>query len=422
MHWRLPDKLFPFQTKKKRYKIAYGGRGGAKTRTFAHLLIIRSFEHSKQILCCREVQRSTEKSVYKVLEDIIKKEGLGHKFHLTKSSIKNLESGAEFVFTGLLDHTTDSLKSFEGVLYCWVEEAQSVSNNSWRILIPTIREPGSEIWISLNRRTRHDSVWERFCRHPDKDTLLINVNYYDNPYFGEPLKSEMEKCKKNDEYEYRHVWLGEPEQTNDARVYYNFKRDINLVTNPIQINPYAETWTCWDFGVSDATAIIVLQVIQVPKQESESGLIINIIDYYENNGQDYKHYAQWVRGSEWYKKCQNLQHAGDPSGVARGASLLSWIGGLESEGIVIQRPATNSPEELASKANSIMPSVRLCEDQTPRVLDIFEEWLYPVDKKTNSKIIGANPTHDEFSHGGTAFYYWAGVRFPIYGKSTMRMI
>jgi len=420
MKWDLPEKLYPFATKKKRYKIAYGGRGGGKTETFARLLILKSFEHDKRILCCREVQRSINDSVYQVLKDIITEQDLQHKFTFTQNAITNNESGAEFIFAGLLNHTIDSLKSIKGILYCWVEESQSVSNNSWRVLIPTIREPNSEIWISFNRKRRNDPVWEKLCRHPSADTMLVYINYYDNGYFCDPLKAEMEKCKKNDPLEYRHVWLGEPEQTSNAQVYYNFDRDINLVDEPITHNPMAETWTGWDFGVSDSCAIWAIQFLQIP--DAPNGLLINVIDYYENHGYDYKHYADWMKARPWYKECRNLRHAGDPSGTSRDSSLQSWIGNLQKEGIVIQRPASNSPEELASIANKYMKSVRVCEKQHPTGLDCFEEWMYPTDKKTNDKIIGVKPEHSKFSHGGTAFYFLMGVRFPVFGKSITRMI
>ncbi len=420
MDWKIPQILYPFQTKKKRYKIAYGGRGGSKTETFGRLLVLKSFEHDKRILCCREIQRSISDSVYQVLKDIITDYKLTHKFKFTQNSIINLESGAEFIFIGLLNHTIDSLKSIKGVLYCWIEEASAVSNQSWRVLIPSIRLKHSEIWISFNRKRRNDPVYERFCRHPSNDTILINVNYYDNPYFGEPLKSEMGKCKANDPLEYRHVWLGEPEQTSNAQVYYNFKRDINLVDEPIKFNPLYETWSGWDFGVSDSCAIPVAQFLPIPK--APNGFLINVIDYYENNNQDYKHYSDRTKATPWFKECHNVSHAGDPSGVSRDSSLKSWIGNLSSEGIVVQRPQTNSPEELAAVANKYMSSVRICEKQFPQMVDIFEEWMYPVDKKTNDKIIGVKPCHDKYSHGGTAWYFMMGVRFPVYGKTVLRTI
>jgi hypothetical protein len=190
------------------------------------------------------------------------------------------------------------------------------------------------------------------------------------------------------------------------------------VENQIEINPTAETWTGWDFGVSDKTAIVVCQFLQIPSVIN--GFIINVIDYYENAGYDHTHYSSWVKNSKWYKVCKNIRHAGDPSGVSRDSSLNSWIGNLRKEGIIIQTPQTNSIEELSSKANHFMKSLRINEQQTPRFIDIIEEWNYPVDKKTNVKIIGSKPEHNELSHGGTAFYYLMGTRFPIYTKSTMK--
>lgn len=204
---------------KWRYKIFHGGRGGAKTQHFARALIKLSQEYKVNILCCREIQNSIEDSVYRVIKLLIEKHDIGGDFDIKNDKIINRYTGSVFIFKGLKRQTVDSLKSLEGIDICWVEEAHSVTHKSWEVLDPTIRANNSEIWISFNRKLPNDPVWERYCKNPDNETLLVKVNWYDNDYFPETLKKVKDRDYKRDPQQARHIWEGEPEVRSEALIF-----------------------------------------------------------------------------------------------------------------------------------------------------------------------------------------------------------
>lgn len=156
---QFPAKL-EFLFKPARYKVAHGGRGSAKSWGFARALLILAAQKPLRILCTREVQKSIKDSVHRLLSDQIQAMGLGHLYQVLETEIRGA-NGSLFVFAGLAQHTVESIKSFEGVDIVWVEEAQAVSKRSWDVLIPTIRKPGSEIWISFNPLLETDETYQR---------------------------------------------------------------------------------------------------------------------------------------------------------------------------------------------------------------------------------------------------------------------
>ncbi len=182
----------------KRYKAPYGGRGSAKSWSIAEALILIALEPrllfpkaSKiRILCTREIQNSIKESVHKLLSDTIERLKLGHIFIITNSSII-CHNGSEFIFMGLL-RNVDQIKSTEGINICWVSEAHNVSDESWDLLMPTIRAEDSEIWIDFNPKYEHDATYQRWVVNPPENCISWLVNYTDNPYFPEVLRVEME--------------------------------------------------------------------------------------------------------------------------------------------------------------------------------------------------------------------------------------
>src|SRR6185437_15618646 len=154
-----PEKL-SYLFKPKRYKVAYGGRGGAKSWGFARALLILGAQKPLRILCTRETQKSIGDSVHKLLDDQIKLLGLEKFYEVQKSAIIGA-NGTEFIFAGIRQNV-HNLKSYEACDICWVEEAQTVSKSSWDVLVPTIRKEGSEIWVSFNPDLETDETYQRF--------------------------------------------------------------------------------------------------------------------------------------------------------------------------------------------------------------------------------------------------------------------
>lgn len=216
---KIPSKLLFLLNQDMRYKVAYGGRGAAKSYAFADACIIKALQKPIRILCARQLQTSIRDSVHKLLCDRIGVLKLNGWFDITREAIR-CKNGSEFIFKGIQNNIME-IKSMEGVSICWVEEAQSVSESSWEVLIPTIRKEGSEIWVSFNPDREEDATYQRFVIKPPKDCISVMINYMDNPWFPDVLRKEMEYCKEVDYGKYEHVWLGKTVINTDAQVYHD---------------------------------------------------------------------------------------------------------------------------------------------------------------------------------------------------------
>lgn len=204
--------------KSQRYLVSYGGRAGRKSWEFARALIIRSLEEKILITCTREFQNSITDSVHRLLSNQIELLGVSNQFEIQRNTIRSAK-GSEFIFKGLNGNTIDSLKSLEGTDICWVEEAHSVSEKSWQILIPTIRKPGSQIWISFNPDLETDPVYKRFVLNTPPRTYVSKVSYLDNPDCPQEAIEEANYMKQVSYDDYAHIWLGEPRTFTDSQVF-----------------------------------------------------------------------------------------------------------------------------------------------------------------------------------------------------------
>ena len=229
MELLIPDKLGDLYLTKKRFIVIYGGRGSAKSWSIADSLIIRARESKKRILCTREIQNSIKDSVHKLLSDRIKALGLDNHFKITDKSIVG-SNGSEFLFKGLR-HSPDDIKSTEGIDYAWVEEAQSVSRKSLEILTPTIRKEKSQIIFSYNPTNEDDPVHTDYMLADRDDTLKIQINWSDNPFFPKVLRQEMEYDKKVDYDKYLHKWEGQCIKHSEAQIFYG-KWSIDCFDSP----------------------------------------------------------------------------------------------------------------------------------------------------------------------------------------------
>lgn len=200
-----------------RYKVYWGGRGAAKSWAIAEALIRMASTSCIRVLCVREIQNSIKDSSHKILKDTISRLGLNHFFVVTKNEIIS-RSGSEFIFKGLFNNE-QGIRSTEGIDICWVEEAHSVGEDSWRALLPTVRRPGSEVWISFNMMNEDDPVYVRWVLNTRRGSIVHKVNFDANPYFWDsPLVDEMEDDKRLDQHMYEHVWLGMPLKIDGAVV------------------------------------------------------------------------------------------------------------------------------------------------------------------------------------------------------------
>jgi phage terminase large subunit len=206
----------------RRYKGLRGGRGSGKSHCDAgHLILRAASEDDFRAVCIREVQRSIADSVKQLLEDKITAYGLGGFFKITEAEISGA-NGSRIIFKGMQNHTAASIKSLEGFDVAWVEEAQTLSAKSLELLTPTMRKPGAEIWFTWNPENEDDPV-DVFMRQEGKDFLCKTVNWDDNPWFPEALRSEMERDRERDPDKYEHVWNGAYRGLSEARIFRSFR-------------------------------------------------------------------------------------------------------------------------------------------------------------------------------------------------------
>lgn len=208
-----------------RYKGVFGGRGSGKSHERAEALVeAHLMKPDLSSVCLREVQKSIKMSVKRLLEQKIQKFNLQNYFDVQDQIIKRKNGSGVILFQGMQNHTADSIKSLEGFDISWFEEAQAASNRSITLLRPTIRKPGSELWFSWNPEFPTDPV-DQLLRgdQPPPDSIAIEVNYYDNPWFPDVLKDEMEYDKSRDREKYEHVWCGKYNTKSNRIVFRNWK-------------------------------------------------------------------------------------------------------------------------------------------------------------------------------------------------------
>ena len=249
-----------------RHKVFHGGRGGAKSHSFAEVLVDRGYERGQgegsfRWLFAREIQGSLKDSVKKLLEDKIRKQGLGPTdeggngfYRITDRSITGGDGRTEFLFAGLRTNP-DSVKSMEGLDGAWVEEANKVSQRSIGLLTPTVRKPGSELWWSFNRTDVKDPVDNMFLGGtPPPRSLVRKVGWEDNPWFPEELREEMMWDKARDHDKWLHTWEGHPVSMSESRVFNNWR--VDDIDSQVPLNCVPRFGADW--GFSNDPSVLVL--------------------------------------------------------------------------------------------------------------------------------------------------------------------
>jgi phage terminase large subunit len=386
-----PEKLAClFQPAKSRYRVLYGGRGGAKSWGIARALLIKGAKDPLRILCAREFMTSMKDSVHKLLSDQIEDLSLNGMYEITQNTIRG-KNGTEFNFVGLRNNIAN-VKSFEGVDVCWVEEAQSVSARSWDVLIPTIRKEQSEIWVSFNPELETDETYQRFVLNPPDNSVVTKINWNDNPWFPDTLRLEKDSLKQRDMQAYNTVWEGICRQTVDGAVFARELQQADLENRITKVgyDPSKPVHAVFDLGWSDATAIWFVQFI---------GMETRLIRYIEDSQKTITDYLAKMQTFGYVYDTLWLPHDAENKTLAAAGRSIDQI--VKSAGyktkIIPRTPVVDSINAARTLFRNCWFDRENCHDG----LQCLRHYRYEVDPET--KQFSKNPLHDQYSHGADAF-------------------
>jgi phage terminase large subunit len=415
----IPQAFLPL-CKPARYKAAFGGRGSGKSHFFAEMLIARAMKEQVRWVCIREVQLTLKESVRQLLIDKIQKLGVGDAFEVLESEIR-CPHGGLIIFKGMQAYNAESIKSLEGFDGAWVEEAQTLSDVSLRMLRPTIRKEGSEIWFSWNPRHDTDPV-DAFFRGPSppKNAAIVEVNWHRNMWLPSVLEEEITRDFAADAEMAAHVWGGGYQIVSEGSYY---ARLIAAAEKEGRVghfppNPNLPIITSWDLGVDDYTAIWFWQ-----EREGKA----YAVDYYEASGEGADRIIATALPEtfiappyqeEWigWRPDKALAALERPARFLYGRHYLphdirmrEWGAGGRSRVETVQalglrnvsKGSATNPEDRIAAARALLP---LCYfNATSRVLLGLKRLRAYRRKRNDTLNTYMQPVHDDASHGADAF-------------------
>lgn len=381
-----------------RYKVLYGGRGGSKSWGVARALLILGAQRKLRIMCARETQKSISDSVHHLLGEQIGSLGL-EKFYVVQQAQILGTNGTEIIFAGLRSNIAN-LKSYESVDICWVEEAQTVSKNSWDVLVPTIRKDGSEIWLTFNPDLDTDETYRRFVLSPPPGAMVKKVNWRDNPWFPDVLRSEMEHCRLVDPDSYEHIWEGMCISNIEGAIYLEELRAVDK-TQRITRVPYERrvpVSTFWDIG-DRWTSIWFVQTV---------GFEHRFIDYYEGESLSIHQYAKIIQSKPYVYESHYLPHDAKAKQLGTGRSIEEQ---LRSAGLRVRIVPKLSVADGISAVRMLFPSCWFDGEKCADGIQGLRHYRWAPYTQLGTG--GREPLHDLASHPSDAFRYCAvGLKLP----------
>lgn len=380
----------------QRYKVFWGGRGAGRSWGCARALLLLGTKRAIRVLCVRELQNSIGESVHKVLSDQLDDLGLSQFYDIQKAVITG-RNGTTFSFEGIKNNTT-KIKSYEGIDYCWVEEANKVSKASWNILIPTIRNPGSEIWITFNPELESDYTYQRFVQSPSEDSFVVKMTWKDNPWFPEVLRKEKDDLALRDPDEYLNVWEGNCKLVLEGAVYAKEMRrareEGRISRVPWDRDVPVDTF--WDLGRADKTAIWFAQRV---------GMQYRVLRYFEDFGEDIHYYLRYCQSLDYTYGQMHLPHDAKAKRLGSKRTIEEIVRGVYQVRIVPKLSVTDG----INAARMIFPNCWFDEAECTDGLACLAHYRYEVTGQRDDKtpIYGDSPIHDWASDGADAFRYMA---------------
>lgn len=389
---KIPEAFAPL-LEPHRYKVFWGGRGSAKSWTFATVLVAKAAASPTRILCTRESMVSIRESVHELITQRINTLGLANQFDIGETVIRH-RNGSEFIHAGLRQNVA-KVRSLEGIDICWCEEAATILNRSWEVLIPTIRKDNSEIWVSFNPELETDATYTRFVTQPPADCITRHVTYDDNPWFPQVLRREMEDLRKRDPDAYLHVYGGECRHTLDGAIYARELREAQEEgrIGQVKYDPTKPVSVYCDLGFSDSTAMWFVQFI---------GGDVRVIDYLEDSQRPFPDYLKQLQAKQYVYQTLWLPHDAQAKSLGTGRSIEEISRGAGWRVRIVPRL---SVADGISAVRTVFPTLWfdrvLCADG----LQALRHYRYDVDPTTGQ--FSRQPLHDDASHGADALRYVA---------------
>ena len=401
---KIPAKLVPVFEGEADVRGAYGGRGSAKTRTFAKMTSGRDHMWDMMgregiILCARQFMNSLADSSLEEVKAAIRDEPwLEAHFEIGETFIRTRSGRISYSFVGLA-RNLNSIKSKSRILLAWVEEAEPVTEEAWVKLIPTLREEDSELWITWNPERKKSATNKRFRNANDNDprVKIVEMNWRDNPWFPDILNRVRLKDQRERPEQYPHIWEGEYLTVVEG-AYYAQQLIAARAADRMQLisaDPLMTLYAVWDIGgtgsKADATAIWIVQYV---------GQSVWLLDYYEAVGQPLAAHVEWLRDNGYEKARCILPHDGaNHEKVAQ----TTYEGALREAGfhtVVIPNQGAGAALRRIQAARRLFPQMYFDVEKCAAGIEAISFYH---EKRDEERGIGLGPNHDWSSHGADAF-------------------
>lgn len=404
----LPPKLIPVFQGRADVRGAYGGRGSAKTRSFAKMAAVQGYIHGNAgtsgiILCARQFMNSLEDSSLEEVKRAIEDEPwLADWYEIGEKYIRSKCGKINFAFSGL-DRNIASIKSKGRLLLCWVDEAEPVTDEAFVTLIPTLREEDSdwnaELWLTWNPKRKNAAVEQRFRNSTDELTKIVQLNWRDNPKFPAKLERDRQRDLKERPHQYDHIWEGDYLQAIEGAYFAAHLTQARAEgrISRVSRDPLMSLRLFVDIGgtgaKADAFTIWVAQFV---------GREIRVLDYYEAVGQPIETHLAWMRsrGYEPGKASIWLPHDGATQDKVYDVSYQSAFQRAGYAVEVIPNQGKGAAMARVEKARELFPSIWFNEETTQAGRDALG-WYH--EKRDEQRDIGLGPEHDWSSHGADSF-------------------
>lgn len=401
----LPPKLVPVFTGEAMYRGSYGGRGSAKTRSFAKMSAVWGLKFAQAnlpgvIVCGREFMNSLDESSLAEVKAAIESEPwLAAAYDIGEKYVRTKDRRIEFAFIGLR-RNLDSIKSKARIRLLWVDEAEPVSEAAWSKAIPTVREDGSEIWVTWNPERKKSATHRRFREDPPAAAKIVELNWRDNPWFPKTLDKTRREDQRKRPDQYEHIWEGDfvtvvagayfAKQLTEAKEHKRIGR--------VSFDPLMRVRIYCDLGgtgaKADAFSMWPSQFI---------GREIRTRDYYEAVGQPLATHIQWLHSKGYGpdKADIYLPHDGETNDRVYDVSFESAFRQAGYDVTVIPNQGKGAARMRIEAARRIFPSIWFDEASTEAGRDALG-W-YHEKRSDDDREIGLGPNHDWSSHGADAF-------------------